>query len=152
MNPREFWDFMMEFRKMVGDRGIRKNSALEEKLYPNIIKLSKELNSRQKALGNDTKVNKTADDIKLKLSPGKKLDKKTIAKLYSMEEDSDNVPEEPMNHVVHAQRAEIVDKYSLDNKTGTLPADRVKIAEEDRKPLFKKKRKPQDDYRSQNKS
>lgn len=104
MNPMEFWDFMMDFRKLVGDRGVRKNASLEEKLYPNIIKLSKELNSRQQALGQDHKVNRTADEIKVKLSPGKKLDKQTIAKLYSLEEDSDNVPDEPLNHVIHAQR------------------------------------------------
>lgn len=74
MDPKQFFEFLCEFRKLRGDYGLRKNQALEEKLYPNIIKLSKELNSRQKA--NEDKPSKTSEEKReIKLSPGKKLDK-----------------------------------------------------------------------------
>lgn len=66
-----------------------------------------------------------------------------IAQLYRMDEDSDNVPDEPMNHVAMANRAELIDKYSLDKHTGTLPAERVKIEEEGKRPLFKMKKQAQ---------
>lgn len=45
--------------------------------------------------------------------------------MWQMEEDSDNIPDEPLNHVAAAQRQSLVQKYSLDKHTGTLPADRV---------------------------
>lgn len=39
VDPLEFHDFLLEFKSLRGDYGLRKNKKLEEKLYPNIVKV-----------------------------------------------------------------------------------------------------------------
>lgn len=111
MSPKEFFDFLTEFKNLRGDYGLRQNKELEEKLYPNIIKLSKEMNAKR-AQSQDKPSKSTKKENRIQ--PGKKLDKHRIAELMKMEEDSDEVIEEPMNHIAMANRADIMSKYSLD--------------------------------------
>lgn len=141
VKPEEFHDFLLQFKSLRGDYGLRRNKKLEEKLYPNIVKIQKEMSKRvvhDEPIKNQT-AKLTTGTFSKRGTAKKKLDRKAIKEMWQQEEDSDNIPDEPLNHVQAAQRQNLVEKYSLDKKTGTLPADRVLIEGEKKIILFKPK-------------
>jgi len=56
-------------------------------------------------------------------------------------EDSDEIPDEPLNRDLFALRELIDFTYSFNRFTDTIPADRVKLEEKGKKPYYKVKSK-----------
>lgn len=59
----------------------------------------------------------------------------------SVIEDSDEIPDEPLNRDLFALRQELVYNYSFNRYTDTIPAQRVKLEEKGIKPFYKPKMK-----------
>ena len=120
MTKDEFLKFFDGFKELRTDYGIKKDARLNEKLYPNIKKLHKELQARPSfaeeshALFVGGKNKFTTDDT------GGECREPTADDYINM------LPDEPMNPAAMSARKKVFEAYSYDTHTKTIPAQRVK--------------------------
>jgi len=120
MTKDDFLKFFDGFKELRTDYGIKKDARLNEKLYPNIKKLHKELQARPQFVDWSHGLfvagkNKFTTD-----NEGGDYREPTADDYINM------LPDEPMNPAAMSARKKIAEAYSYDNHTKTIPAQRVK--------------------------
>jgi len=122
-NTNEFIEFVEEFKNLRGDYGLRQDDELNNQIHPDISNLHKLLQARPK-------MEEKTHEMFVRTIRAKAKQPDIVVKGKkepSEKEDSDEIPDEPLNRDKLALQQDLVYNYSFNRYTGTIPADRVKL-------------------------